>query len=166
MELPKHIFETAAAMPPTPTTCAERISPFLIAPNRAEYFFSASAHTGARESSLSISIIATLEPAFLNSGEITFSTLHGTIAKLTRVGGTSILLKEPDIESLPPMAAAPSPICASYAPSSAARGLPQRLGSLRSFSKYSWKVSLMRVTSPPEAAIFAKDSSTAYIAPW
>ena len=39
----------------------------------------------------------------------------------------------------PPMAAAPKPSCASKPPSSAAKGLPQRAGSSRSFSKYSWK---------------------------
>ena len=61
----------------------------------------------------------------------------GATAKEMRVGGTSRSRKEPDMESFPPMAAAPSSICASSAPSRAAKGLPQRAGSLRSFSKNS-----------------------------
>ena len=61
-------------------------------------------------------------------------------AKDTRVGGTSISSKEPLMESLPPMAPMPRAIWALKAPSRAARGLPQRAGSRRSRSKYSWKV--------------------------
>ena len=49
-------------------------------------------------------------------------------AKLTRVGGTSSCSKEPDMLSLPPMAGSPMPSWASRAPSSAAAGLPQRVG--------------------------------------
>ena len=43
-------------------------------------------------------------------------------------------------KALPPIAAAPSSSCASIAPSRAAKGLPQRVGSLRSFSKNSCRV--------------------------
>ena len=87
-------------------------------------------------------------------------------AKETNVGTTSIFSNEPDIESLPPMAGMPSASCASNAPSRAARGLPQRLGSLRSLSKYSWKVSLALAMSAPVTASLRRDSSTAYTAPW
>ena len=64
----------------------------------------------------------------------------GAMAKEMRVGGTSRSLKVPDMESLPPMAAAPKSSWASRAPSRAAKGLPQRAGSSRSFSKNSWRV--------------------------
>ena len=53
----------------------------------------------------------------------------GAIAKEIKVGGTSKSRKDPDIESLPPMAAAPNSNCASKAPSKAANGFPQRVGS-------------------------------------
>ena len=66
--------------------------------------------------------------------------MAGAIAKEINVGGTSISRKEPDIESLPPIAAAPNSNWASNAPSSAAKGLPQRVGSLCNFSKNSCKV--------------------------
>ena len=63
----------------------------------------------------------------------------GAMAKEMRVGGTSSPRKEPDMESLPPMAATPRPSWADRAPSRAEKGLPQRTGLSRSFSKYSWK---------------------------
>ena len=137
IELPKHIFAIATAIPPNPTACAASTFPALIALKSAEYFFMASAQSGTSAESRPTSTRTTREPAFLNSGERAQRTSHGAIAKLTRVGGTSMSLNDPDIESFPPIAAAPSPICASYAPSSAASGLPQRFGSERSFSKYS-----------------------------
>ena len=46
-------------------------------------------------------------PASLNSGEITSPALTGAMAKEMRVGGTSRSRKDPDMESLPPMAAQP-----------------------------------------------------------
>ena len=61
------------------------------------------------------------------------------MAKEIRVGGTSMSRKDPDMESLPPMAATPRASWADRAPSRAEKGLPQRAGSSRSFSKYSWK---------------------------
>ena len=79
-------------------------------------------------------------PASLNSGESTSPARMGAMAKEMRVGGTSRSLKVPDMESLPPMAAAPKSSWASRAPSRAAKGLPQRAGSSRSFSKNSWRV--------------------------
>ena len=79
-------------------------------------------------------------PACLNSGLMTFLALPQLTAKETRVGGTSRSSKLPDMESLPPMAATPRSVWAFRAPSRAARGLPQRTGSLPSRSKYSWKV--------------------------
>ena len=71
---------------------------------------------------------------------MTSPAFTGAMAKEMRVGGTSRSIKEPDMESLPPMAAAPKSSWADRAPSRAAKGLPQRAGSLRSFSKYSWRV--------------------------
>ena len=165
MPLPNAIFATASAMPPKRTVCAARTFPSAIALCKREYFSRTSCQSGIRFASFLISISATLEPAFLNSGEIAFRTSHGHIAKLTSVGGTSISLNEPDIESFPPIDAKPSRICASNAPSKAAKGLPHRDGLLRSFSKYSWKVKRILEISPPLAAIFATDSSTAYSAP-
>ena len=47
-------------------------------------------------------------------------------AKDTSVGGTSSCSNEPLIESLPPIAPISSSFCAMKAPSSAAKGLPQR----------------------------------------
>ena len=70
-----------------------------------------------------------------------FPVLATETAKETRVGGTSISSKVPDIESLPPIEPMPRPSWASSAPSRAAIGLPQRLGSFLVRSKYSWKVS-------------------------
>ena len=61
-------------------------------------------------------------------------------AKDTSVGGTSISLKEPDMESFPPMDGSPNAICALYAPSSAANGWLQRFGSSLILRKYSWNV--------------------------
>ncbi len=61
-------------------------------------------------------------------------------AKDTSVGGTSISLKVPDMESLPPIDGSPYPICASYAPSNAANGWLQREGSSVMRLKYSWNV--------------------------
>lgn len=79
-------------------------------------------------------------PASLNSGEMTSLALPGAIAKEQSVGGTSIFSNVPDMESLPPIAAMFKSSCASSAPSSAANGLPQRVGSVPMRSKYSWKV--------------------------
>ena len=60
--------------------------------------------------------------ACFNSGLITSFSFATSTAKETRVGGTSISLKVPDMESFPPMDGSPKPICASNAPSSAANG--------------------------------------------
>ena len=79
-------------------------------------------------------------PAPLNSGEVARFMLPTATAKEIRVGGTSRSSKLPDMESLPPIAPAPRSIWAINAPSTAAVGLPQRSGSSRSFSKYSWKL--------------------------
>ena len=79
-------------------------------------------------------------PGSLNSGVMTSPALMGAMAKEISVGGTSRSRKEPDMESLPPIAAAPKSIWASMAPRRAIKGLPQRSGSVRSFSKYSCKV--------------------------
>ena len=46
-------------------------------------------------------------PASLNSGESTSPAFTGAMAKEMRVGGTSRSRKEPDMESFPPIAAAP-----------------------------------------------------------
>ena len=61
-------------------------------------------------------------------------------ANETSVGGTSKSLNEPDIESLPPIAAILKLVCAKYAPKSAANGLPHLALSLFNLSKYSWNV--------------------------
>ena len=102
-----------------------------------------------------------LSPAAFSSGEVTRSMLPMAVAKDTSVGGTSKSSKEPDMESLPPMAPTPKSTWAIRAPSTAAIGLPQRSGSWRSFSKYSWKVRYMFARSKPVATSFATESSTA-----
>ena len=79
-------------------------------------------------------------PARLSSPVTAAAVRPGVTAKETSVGGTSRSSKLPDMLSLPPMAAAPSASCASSAPSSAAKGLPQRSGSVRRRSKYSCKL--------------------------
>ena len=86
-------------------------------------------------------------------------------AKLTSVGGTSSPSKEPDMLSFPPMAGSPRPSWADRAPSKAAAGLPQRAGSSRRRSKYSWKVSRAERGSAPTAASLDRLSTTAYWAP-
>ena len=68
------------------------------------------------------------------------SALSVVTAKEISVGGTSRFSNVPLMESLPPIAAAPMPICALYAPSMAAIGAPQREGTLPGFPKYSWKL--------------------------
>ena len=69
------------------------------------------------------------------------------------------------MESLPPMAATPRPIWARKAPSSAERGLPQRLGSRPRRSKYSWKLRYTSLNSAPVAISLQTDSTTARYAP-
>ena len=101
------------------------------------------------------------EPGCLNSGERARLALPGARAKETRVGGTSRSLKEPDIESLPPMAARRRWCWAWNAPNRAAKGSPQRLGSVPSLGKYSWRVSRMSERRAPEATALQTDSVTA-----
>ena len=74
--------------------------------------------------------------------------------------------KLPDMLSLPPIEASSNPCCASFAPKSAAKGSPQRSGSVPSFSKYSWNVKWIFFVSPPPATIFATESVTAQAAAW
>ena len=100
-------------------------------------------------------------PACLNSGEVTRSTEPTAVANDTNVGGTSNCSKLPDMESLPPMAPTPRSTCAISAPSTAAAGLPQRSGSSRSFSKYSWNVRYMSSRAKPAVTSFATLSTTA-----
>ena len=76
----------------------------------------------------------------MNSGEMMWSEFSVVIAKETMVGGTCMSLKVPLMESLPPKEASAKDFCIQKAPNSAESGLPQRVGSLPSFSKYSWKV--------------------------
>ena len=52
------------------------------------------------------------ESVFLNSEDIIFPADVWLTAKLTNVGGTSISIKDPDIESFPPIAGIPSSVCA------------------------------------------------------
>ena len=104
-------------------------------------------------------------PAPLNSGDVTRSIEPTAVANDTSVGGTSSCSKLPDMESLPPMAHTPRSTCAMSAPSTAAAGLPQRSGSSRSFSKYSWNVRYMSSRAKPAAASFATLSATAMYEP-
>ena len=67
---------------------------------------------------------------------ISFSFATST-ANDTSVGGTSISLNVPDIESFPPIDGSPNPICASYAPSNAANGWLHLFGSSLILRKYS-----------------------------
>ena len=103
-------------------------------------------------------------PACLNSGVIISPALAGATANEIRVGGTSISMNEPDIESLPPIAAAPNVNCASNAPSRAAKGLPQRSGCLPRRSKYSWNERYTLLGSHPAATSFEIEDVTAAIA--
>ena len=100
-------------------------------------------------------------PAPLNSGDVTRSTGPTAVANDTSVGGTSKSSNDPLMESLPPMAPTPRSTCAMSAPSTAATGLPQRSGTSRSFSKYSWNVRYMSARANPEATSFATLSTTA-----
>ena len=87
------------------------------------------------------------------------------MAKETSVGGTSMSSNEPDMESLPPIAARHRFSCAVYAPSRADSGLPNRFGSLPRRSKYSWKVRYAVSKSQPAATSLETDSITAAEAP-
>ena len=69
------------------------------------------------------------------------------------------------MESLPPIAPTPRSTCAISAPSTAATGLPQRLASSRSFSKYSWKLRYIVLREKPVAMSFATLSTTDRYAP-
>ena len=100
-------------------------------------------------------------PACLNSGEVARSTEPTAVANDTSVGGTSSCSKLPDMESLPPMEPMPKSTCAISAPSTAAVGLPQRSGSSRSFSKYSWNVRYISSWRNPAATRRATLSTTA-----
>ena len=95
---------------------------------------------GSRPSRMAGLSSTSFEPGSLNSGLTTLSVLPAATAKLTSEGGTSMFSNEPDMESLPPMAATPSSTCASSAPSRLAMGRPQRVGSAPRRSKYSWNV--------------------------
>ena len=122
-------------MPPQPTAQAARTFPARMSDSislqRASVASLSKGSAPARARRL---------PARLNSGETTSVTFPAVTAKETSVGGTSSFSKLPDMESLPPIAPAPKAICASSAPSRAAKGLPQRSGAVRSRSKYSWKL--------------------------
>ena len=117
--------------------------------------------TGRPRSSRSGSSSTTLSPACLNSEEMISPVFAVVTAKDTSVGGTSSFSKEPDMESLPPMAAIPRSIWASNAPSRAASGLPQRFPSVPGFSKYSWKVRYTSLKEAPEAISLLTESTTA-----
>ena len=96
--------------------------------------------TGRPCASRSGSSTTTGWPGCFSSEEMISPVFPAVTAKETSVGGTSRFSKVPDMESFPPIAAAPRFIWASNAPSRAARGLPQRFPSVPGFSKYSWKV--------------------------
>ena len=116
-------------------------------------------------SSVSGRSITTLSPACLNSVETTLSALAVETAKDTSVGGTSMFSNVPDMESLPPIEPQDSSSCALNAPSRAAMGLPQRLGSFWVRSKYSWNVSQQWCQLPPAATTLAMEVMTASMAP-
>ena len=82
-------------------------------------------------------------------------------AKLTSVGGTSSSSKLPLMLSLPPIEGSPRCSWAVRAPSRAEVGLPQRWGTSRSRSKYSWNVRRAFIGSAPTAHSFDKLSVTA-----
>ncbi len=127
--LPKDMFITASESPFS-TAHAARTLPFSASVCSAS-------HAAFRLSVSAPENRYTGWPASLNSGDNTSPVFSGATAKDISVGGTSKSRNVPDMESLPPMAAAPSSNCASTVPSNAENGLPQRSGSLRSFSKNS-----------------------------
>ena len=131
IRLPKDMFITPSASPFSAAQAAFTFPAWASWRNasQAARWLSAPPPSGAKR--------YTGRPGSLNSGVMTSPAFTGAIAKEMRVGGTSRSIKEPDMESLPPMAAAPKSSWADRAPSRAAKGLPQRAGSLRSFSKNS-----------------------------
>ena len=133
MRLPKDISMTASAMP-----CSTAQADLTLPARHSWWKSSQTARWAAAEPSDWNRYTGC--PASLNSGDSTSPARMGAMAKEINVGGTSRSLKVPDMESLPPMAAAPKSSWASRAPSRAAKGLPQRRGSSRSFSKNSWRV--------------------------
>ena len=164
--LPKAIVLTAAAIPPLRTVRADTTCLWATrSAMQAKILFTA-VKSGMAAASRGNGTQTTSWPASLNSGDMTRPASAGATANATSVGGTSRSLKEPDMLSLPPMAATLSCCWAHSAPSTALKGLPQRTSSRPSFSKYSCKVSRTLAGSPPIATILATASVTAYTAPW
>ncbi len=134
MELPKDIFITASATPPASTAQAAFTLPWRHNWwKKSQAVFSSPIGGEAGQQIHRV-------PRPLEFGREHFPGLGGGDGEGDQRGGTSRSRKVPDMESLPPMAATSSPSWAYRAPSRAEKGLPQRAGSSRSFSKYSWKV--------------------------
>ena len=152
---------TAAATPPRRTVLAETTFPSEISAEILSKFWFTTAKSGIPAASRINDTNTTVLPGFLNSGEMTRPASTGATANATRVGGTSSSLNDPDMLSLPPIAATSNCICAHNAPNTALNGFPQRTSSWPSFSKYSCSVRRARLGSPPMATILATASVTA-----
>ena len=127
----------AGTKPLASRTYADTIALLLIASWIDEYNSLICENTGRSYLSLSMSNLTSILPAFFNSGVIISCSLATSIANEHNVGGTSICSNVPDIESLPPIDGSPKPICASYAPRSAANGWLHLEGSSVILLKYS-----------------------------
>ena len=110
--LPNAILATASKAPPPPIAYADLIIPSLISFVMRLYTFFTSEYIGRLYASVGIQIRIRRFPALLSSGVITSVVFATSTAKDTSVGGTSISLNVPDMESFPPMDGSPKPICA------------------------------------------------------
>ena len=103
--LPTAAFTSVSAKPPWAPLAHARTMP---APMRCSTASKVAQTLDASASSKETQM--RLSPASFSSGEVMRSILPIAVAKDTSVGGTSKSSKEPDMESLPPMAPTPKSI--------------------------------------------------------
>ena len=163
--MPTLILNRASAVAPYPGVDTASAAPSPIKRSTSSNASTKPAASGVTPSYDAGAMRTTRLPACLNSGDVARSTEPMAVANDTSVGGTSSCSKLPDMESLPPMEPIPRSTCAISAPSTAAAGLPQRSGSSRSFSKYSWNVRYMSLWKKPAATRRATLSTTAMYEP-
>lgn len=122
--LPKHDFITVAAAPPRSTTAAAVTFCLPISPASNIKKSLRLSKSGTPYSSRFSLYLYTRSPPALNVLSATTALSATPHPNAMSVGGTEIFSNVPDMESLPPIAARLSFICAVNAPSSADMGAP------------------------------------------
>ncbi len=120
--LPNAIFAADATIPFASSAYAATITLSAISFATPSKSFITLSYSGKSYAFFGKSNTTSVSPARFSSGVIISCFFATSTANDTSVGGTSISLNVPDIESLPPIEGSPYPICASYAPRSAANG--------------------------------------------